>query len=65
MGSNLNGAAQQRPTAPKRTQQEQQQHWQKNRRTLVRLYCYYIRDFFHPPPLFNSKRGFFFCSIMQ
>ncbi|KAB1223771.1 Serine/threonine-protein kinase CBK1 [Morella rubra] len=35
MGSNLNGAAQQRPTAPKRTQQEQQQHWQKNRRTLA------------------------------
>lgn len=34
---NANGTAQndERPAAPKRTQQEQLQHWQKNRRMLV------------------------------
>uniref|UniRef100_A0A2N9EQ46 non-specific serine/threonine protein kinase n=1 Tax=Fagus sylvatica TaxID=28930 RepID=A0A2N9EQ46_FAGSY len=37
VGNSLNGAAQndERPPAPKRTQQEQLQHWQKNRRTLA------------------------------
>ncbi|XP_059432664.1 uncharacterized protein LOC132165963 [Corylus avellana] len=37
MANNANGAAQNdgRPPAPKRTQQEQLQHWQKNRRTLA------------------------------
>lgn len=37
MANNLNGATQNdgRPPAPKRTQQEQLQHWQKNRRTLA------------------------------
>ncbi|KAK9281594.1 hypothetical protein L1049_004497 [Liquidambar formosana] len=36
IGSNINGAPQnERPAAPKRTQQEQQQHWQKNRRMLA------------------------------
>lgn len=40
MGSNLSGALQSdgRPVAPKRTQQEQLQHWQRNRRMLV---CHY------------------------
>lgn len=34
---NVNGGPQndERPAAPKRTQQEQLQHWQKNRRMLV------------------------------
>ncbi|KAI4318041.1 hypothetical protein L6164_025851 [Bauhinia variegata] len=37
IGSNLSGALQSdgRPMAPKRTQQEQLQHWQKNRRMLA------------------------------
>lgn len=37
IGNNLNGSSQnnERPAAPKRTQQEQLQHWQKNRRMLV------------------------------
>lgn len=37
VGSNLSGALQSdgRPAAPKRTQQEQLQHWQRNRRMLV------------------------------
>nr|GMD59763.1 serine/threonine-protein kinase tricorner-like [Ipomoea batatas] len=37
VGNNLSGALQSdgRPTAPKRTQQEQLQNWQKNRRMLV------------------------------
>ncbi|CAN1766712.1 Serine/threonine-protein kinase CBK1 [Linum perenne] len=33
--TNSNGATQNDPAAPKRTQQEQLQHWQKNRRTLA------------------------------
>lgn len=47
MGKNLSGALQSdgRPVAPKRTQQEQLLHWQRNRRMLVSssfslsLYC--------------------------
>lgn len=37
VGNNLSGALQSdgRPAAPKRTQQEQLQHWQRNRRMLV------------------------------
>ncbi|GAY40301.1 AGC kinase family protein [Citrus sinensis] len=37
IGNNLNGSSQnnERPAAPKRTQQEQLQHWQKNRRMLA------------------------------
>ncbi|KAL5561933.1 hypothetical protein UlMin_031680 [Ulmus minor] len=37
IGNNVNGATQndQNPSAPKRTQQEQLQHWQKNRRMLA------------------------------
>lgn len=37
IGGNLSGALRSdgRPVAPKRTQQEQLQHWQKNRRMLV------------------------------
>ncbi|CAB4292335.1 unnamed protein product [Prunus armeniaca] len=37
MGKNLSGALQSdgRPAAPKRTQQEQLQHWQRNRRMLI------------------------------
>ncbi|XP_047327816.1 serine/threonine-protein kinase 38-like [Impatiens glandulifera] len=37
LGDHLNGTAQNdaRPSAPKRTQQEQLQHWQKNRRMLA------------------------------
>ncbi|XP_048336776.1 uncharacterized protein LOC107425774 isoform X2 [Ziziphus jujuba] len=35
VASNGNGAAQNDPSAPKRTQQEQLQHWQKNRRMLA------------------------------
>lgn len=37
VGNNLSGALQRdgRPVAPKRTQQEQLQHWQRNRRMLV------------------------------
>lgn len=37
VGKNLSGALQSdgRPAAPKRTQQEQLQHWQRNRRMLV------------------------------
>ncbi|GAV70776.1 Pkinase domain-containing protein/Pkinase_C domain-containing protein [Cephalotus follicularis] len=37
IGNNLNGATQndERPAAPRRTQQEQLQHWQKNRRMLA------------------------------
>lgn len=37
VANNLSGALQSdgRPVAPKRTQQEQLQHWQKNRRMLV------------------------------
>jgi serine/threonine kinase 38 len=39
VGNNLSGALQSdgRPMAPKRTQQEQLQHWQRNRRMLVSL----------------------------
>lgn len=39
VGMNRSGALQSdgRPAAPKRTQQEQLQHWQKNRRMLVSL----------------------------
>jgi serine/threonine kinase 38 len=42
IGSNRSGALQSdgRPVAPKRTQQEQLQHWQKNRRMLVSLSIY-------------------------
>lgn len=43
MGQNANGSTQNDEcSAPKRTQQEQLQHWQKNRRTLVRslLLCF-------------------------
>lgn len=38
VGNNINGSNQidDRPAAPRRTQQEQLQHWQKNRRMLVR-----------------------------
>ena len=37
VGNNLSGVLQSdgRPAAPKRTQQEQLQHWQRNRRMLV------------------------------
>ncbi|WRX11225.1 Protein kinase domain - like 10 [Theobroma cacao] len=37
VGGNINGVTQndERPSAPKRTQQEQLQHWQKNRRMLA------------------------------
>ena len=53
VGNNLNGAAQndERPPAPKRTQQEQLQHWQKNRRTLVSCCrcCYFCFSFSLPP----------------
>lgn len=36
-GESVNGTSgsDERPVAPRRTQQEQLQHWQKNRRTLV------------------------------
>ena len=33
-----------RPAAPKRTQQEQLQHWQKNRRTLVSFLPFCVRN---------------------
>lgn len=40
LGNNLSGALQSdgRPMAPRRTQQEQLQHWQRNRRMLVSLW---------------------------
>lgn len=41
IANNANGSGQndERPAAPKRTQQEQLQHWQKNRRMLVSYYA--------------------------
>jgi len=52
VGNNRSGALQSdgRPAAPKRTQQEQLQHWQKNRRMLVRppiLVSINIYDYFN------------------
>lgn len=53
-GINRSGALQSdgRPAAPRRTQQEQLQHWQKNRRMLVRLSIIivfiYKNDYFIP-----------------
>jgi len=40
--NNSNGSTEQEAgsTAPKRTQQEQLEHWQRNRRTLVRLHIH-------------------------
>lgn len=55
-GSNRSGALQSngRPVAPKRTQQEQLQHWQKNRRTLV---SYLIIDMHKQACLFSYEHG--------
>lgn len=43
VGSNYSGSLQSdgRPAVPKRTQQEQLQHWQRNRRMLVRILSRY------------------------
>lgn len=55
VGKNLSGALQSdgRPAAPKRTQQEQLQHWQRNRRMLVWFLSFhtYVLDILNWPSI--------------
>lgn len=67
LGNNLSGALQSdgRPAAPKRTQQEQLQHWQRNRRMLVSFLGHKIRLSFLNLHDLWEKHLDFFCLILQ